>query len=86
MLPSVGVTVRLSTGDSRVETGDEGSICSCCRASNGNFRVSERGGSGSASSGIYGLDERPGKADRGGRDVGVGVGVESALVLYATDW
>jgi hypothetical protein len=77
---SVGVSCRLSTGDSRFETGDErASCCSCCRASSGNLRGSELYDlSDSGDSGMYGFDERPGKADRGGC---LCVGDDSALVL-----
>lgn len=44
MLGSVGVLWRLSTGDSRFETGERRAIGSCCRGSRGNLRVSAWGG------------------------------------------
>jgi hypothetical protein len=56
---SVGVPWRLSTGDERP-------ICSGCRASKGNLRVSAGDDvSCSAASGMKGLEESPGKADLG---------------------
>jgi hypothetical protein len=73
ILGSIGVVCRLSAGDSRFETG---AICSFCRARSGNFRIALGDVSTSGDSGMNGLDDRPGKADRGG----LCVGVDSALV------
>lgn len=78
ILGSVGVPCLLSTGDSRFETGDRRANCSCCRASSGNLRVSGCEVSDSGDSGMNGLDDRPGKTERGA----LWVGVDSALVLY----
>ena len=81
ILGSIGVVCRLSTGDSRFETGDWRAICSFCRGRSGNFRISVGEVSASGDSGMYGLDDKPGKALRGGRCMGV----DSALVLW-TGW
>jgi hypothetical protein len=80
MMGSVGVACRLSTGDSKFETGDNRASCSCCLESSGNLRISACEVSDSGDSGMKGLDDKPGKADRGGC---LCVGVDSALILGA---
>lgn len=85
MFLSVDPVARLPGRESALEivdVGVNGGRCvSFCRDSKGNLRLcgGRRGGL-LGSSGIYGLEEKPGKADRG---VGLGVGVESALVPRA---
>lgn len=84
ILGSVGVPWRLSTGDSRFETGDRRASWSWCRESSGSFRGSACEVSDSGDSGMNGLDDRPGNAVRGGGTSGsLGAGVDSARILWA---
>ena len=84
ILDSVGVPWRLSTGDSRFDTGDRRASWSWCRETRRGFRGSVCEVSDSGDSGMNGLDDSPGNALRGvGASGCLGVGVDSARVLGA---
>lgn len=85
MFLSVDSVLRLPGRESALEVVDvgvSGGRCvSFCRDSKGNLRPCEgRIGGLLGASGMNGLEEKPGKADRG---VSLGVGVESALIPRA---